>query len=106
MLKFFASLLGYDDYVRNPRSGRPEEPLSWQREPYFTWLAWVAAIIGIVGETSYFLKWGVFDGSLGGAGICFAAIAFVRRRAFERKKQELAAALESYERAIGISVPI
>ena len=105
MLKLIVSLFGYDAYVRNPSSGRPEEPLSWQREPYFTWLAGAAAIIGIAGETGYFLKWGVFDGSLGGAGIFFAAVAFVRRRAFERKKQELAVALESYERAVRISGP-
>ena len=102
MFKLLASLFGYADYVRNPRSGRPEEPLSWQREPFFTWLAWGAAIIGLVGEASYFLKWGFFDGLLGGAAIFFGAIAFIRRRAFARKKQELLAALESYERAFRV----
>jgi hypothetical protein len=100
MFKIVTSLFGFEGYVSNPRSGRPEEPISWQRERFMIWAAWAMALIGIVGEAYIYSKLGGFDGTVGGVGLTFAVIAFLRSRAFARRKLELSAAIKSYEGSV------
>lgn len=100
MIKVVASLFGLESYVSDPCSGRPEEPISWRRERFMIWAAWAMALIGIFAEAYFYSKRHEVDGTVGGVGLTFAAIAFLRSRAFARKKLELSAAIESYEGSV------
>jgi hypothetical protein len=64
------------------------------------WAAWAMALIGIVAEAYFYSKLGKLDGTVGGVGLTFAAIAFLRSRAFARRKLELSAAIKSYEGSV------
>jgi hypothetical protein len=97
MFKIVTSLFGFEGYVSNPRSGRPEEPISWHRERFMIWAAWAMALVGIFGEAYSYSKLGRFDGTFGSVGLTFAAIAFLRSRTLARRKRELSAAIKSYE---------
>lgn len=93
-------MIGPDDHIINPRSGRPEPNSSWQGETVRFWLAWFLSGVSLIGAAYDYYRWrkfDTFDLQLVAAAGLFAALALWRQRAVSRKRAALKDAVTAYE---------
>lgn len=92
-------MIGFHDYVINPRSGRPEPHQSWVLERFTTRVMWAFAITSCAGSAVYYLRWQEGSGALHLllGGLLAGAVAYVRSMMLQGKEAALRQASERYE---------
>lgn len=92
-------MIGFRDYVINPRSGRPEPHQSWVVERFTTRAIWAVAIMACAGSAVYYVRWQEASGALHLllSALVAGAIAFIRSMMLGRKEVALRHASERYE---------
>jgi hypothetical protein len=91
-------LFGYPDFVRNPRSGRPERNPSWVAQRINNWITGLTAVgIGLLGVL-FFVRWGSVDLALFfGPAAVLLLLASWQQVLLNRKIREFKAAEQRYE---------
>jgi hypothetical protein len=92
-------MFGFQDYVIDRRSGRPQPHYSWRAEGIITWIAWAIAAMFLIAAMSYCIERGEFVGALQMAlgSILIGGVARWRQRLLACKRKELAKAIEAHE---------
>jgi hypothetical protein len=92
-------MFGFQDYVIDRRSGRPQPHYSWRGESFITMVAWAMAAMFLIGAIFFVIEWREFNGGppmvLG--SILLGAIAHWRQRLLARKRQKLKKTIEAHE---------
>ncbi|MEG3123821.1 hypothetical protein [Sphingomonas sp. GB1N7] len=94
-------LFGFADFTTNPKSGRPEAPISWVADRFAIWGGWLSTLVILAGAVFALRNHDIKNGAyLAAAALLLVAINFWRHMSLRRKRAAFAEETAAYEKAM------